>query len=526
MISRPIPFAFSCLLLAIAGLTVARADSAPPLNVLFIAVDDLKPSIGAYGDPMAVTPNLDRLSDSGITFLNNHCQQAICGASRASIMTGMRPDSTRVWLFGQRMREINPDTLTIPQHFMNEGYTTTAVGKIFDPRCVNGKYDPESWSIPHKTYSDLIWHPDYPKPVNGSYHNAVSKEAYEAAVANGLEGYKAIDQYLRQHNGRPAVEATDVPDNAYKDGAIALRAIEMLKDLDQAGKPFFLAVGFVKPHLPFVAPQKYWDLYDRKKVRVHPFQNKSSHPVDKAYHGSGELKGYSDIPNTMNSYSDDATDFLAEEKQVELIHGYYACTSYVDAQVGKLLDALEACGQADNTVVILWGDHGFHLGDHGLWHKHTNLEQATRSPLMIRAPGFDQPLVARAPTEFVDVFPTLCELAGIPTPETLDGKSLVPMMSEADVSIKPFAVSQYPYEGCMGYSIRTDRYRYTEWLHDWRTSERYSPDLVRGRELYDYEKDPMETMNRVDDPEHSEILKGLQDQMYRFFEESRLKQNS
>lgn len=489
--------------------------------MLFIAVDDLKPSIGAYGDQMAITPNIDRLANVGTVFLNNHCQKAICGPSRASLMTGRRPDSIRVWRFLQRMREINPDTLTIPQHFMNQGYTTTAIGKIYDSRNVNGQYDPESWSIPHKTYSDCMWNADLPRPF-GQYRNSTSKQAYAAAVAKGLKGHKAIDEFMRLGNGRPAVESMDVPDDAYKDGAMALRAIEMLKDLKQSKKPFFLGVGFAKPHLPFVAPKKYWDMYDRKDIHVHPFQSKTSDAVDMAYHRCGELKGYTDIPNSFNSHSGDPKTHLAEDKQRELIHGYYACTSYVDAQIGKLLDALEATGQSENTIVVLWGDHGFHLGDHGLWHKHTNFEQATRSPLIISAPGIEKQ-TTKAPTEFIDIFPTLCELAGLPTPEKIDGKSLVSMMEKPDVSVKPFAVSQYSNKGCMGYSIRTERFRYTEWIKNWRTFKPYDPDLVLGRELYDYEKDSGETMNLVDQPEYETESKEMHEMLKSFFEDCRKK---
>lgn len=500
------------------------SSAAKPPNVLFIAVDDLKPSIGAFGDSMAITPSMDRLAEAGTVFLNSHCQKAICGPSRASLMTGMRPDSIRVWVFGERMREINPDIISIPEHFMNHGYTTTAMGKIYDPRNVNDKWDTESWSIPHKEYGDLHWHPDYPTPINGQYFNEASQKSYDEAVAKGLQGYSAIDQYMRKGDGRPAVECMDVPDNAYKDGAIALCAIETLKELGKGDKPFFLGVGFAKPHLPFVAPKKYWDLYDRKKISIHPFQKKSSNPVDMAYHTSGELKGYTDIPNTMNSYSDDQGKWLAEDKQLELIHGYYACTSYVDAQVGLIMEALRENGLSENTVVVLWGDHGFHLGDHGLWHKHTNFEQATRSPLIISAPGFKKGSAA-APAEFIDIFPTLCELTGLPNPGKLDGKSLVPMMQDPTAAVKPVAVSQYSYNGCMGYSIRTERYRYTEWVKDWRTFLPVDPNRVRGRELYDYQKDPDETMNQVDNPEYRNVLKEMQKKMLEFYEECRRKSN-
>ena len=504
-------------------LSLALSTRAKPSlpNVLFIAVDDLKPSIGAFGDALAITPNLDQLAEVGTVFLNNHCQKAICGPSRASLMSGMRPDTIRVWEFGQRMREINPDLLSLPEHFKNHGYVTTAIGKIYDPRNVNDQWDEESWSIPHKSWSDFRFHPAYRDVVNGQHHSERAKAVSAEAKAKGVVGYQAMRKYLFEEDVWAVTEclAENVPDHAYVDGAIALRAVEMLKELGASDTPFFLGVGFAKPHLPFVAPKKYWDLYDREKLRIHPFQTKSRYAVDMAYHTSGELKSYSGIPSEMNSYADDPEKWLSEQKQLELIHGYYACASYVDAQIGKLMKALVESGLSDDTIVVVWGDHGFHLGDHGLWHKHTNFEQATRSPLLMVAPGFIKGAVD-APTEFIDLFPTLCELTGLPVPEQLDGISLVPAMKEPSFSVKPFAVSQYSYNGCMGYSIRTDRFRYTEWIQDWRTFDPYDPARVKGRELYDYDKDPCETINRVDDSAYKRIRKGMERHLHAFFKEA------
>ncbi len=513
--------AYTLLLIAafISGLSIAKK----PPNILFIAVDDLKPSINCFGDDFAITPNIDRLAETGTVFQNNHCQQALCGPSRASIMTGLRPDTLGIWFFGQRMREIRPETVTMPEFFKNSGYETTAIGKIYDPRNVNDRVDPESWSIPHKTRADHIFHPDHPEPIPGHYQSDKARNAYNEARAKGLTQFNDIFRFMKTLEANPPVERLDynLPDNAYTDGGIAMGAVEILKDLSKREKPFFFAVGFWKPHLAFTAPKKYWDLYDRSEISVHPYQHKSKNAVDVAYHTNGELKGYANIPPNFDSYSENDEDHLPEETQIELIHGYYAATSYIDAQVGRLLDALEDIGIADNTIIVLWGDHGFHLGDHGLWHKHSNFEQATRSPLVISAPGIDKQVVTSAPTEFIDVFPTLCELAGLKAPVDLDGVSLTPLMKGQKQTVKPIAVSQYPRGDLMGYSIRTERYRYTEWINNWRTSDPYDPELVHGRELYDYLKDPMETSNVAADPHYSETLSELQNLMQDFFEESR-----
>ncbi|MEM9299081.1 MAG: sulfatase [Bacteroidota bacterium] len=506
------------LLFTLALSCLSNAQKTP--NILFIAVDDLNTNLGCYGDGFAISPNIDRLAKMGTVFGNNHCQQAICGPSRASIMTGLRQDTLKIWEFGQRMREINPDTITLPQFFKEKGYETTCIGKIYDFRNVNGENDPESWSIPSKTFEDYHFHPDYQKPVNGHYQSPHSKKLFEEAKSQGLKDYFSISKYMKEHDGMPAVECMEeeLPDNSYTDGAIALAATELLKQLNQGGKPFFLGVGFNKPHLPFAAPKKYWNMYDRKDISIHPFQKRSSNPVLRAYHSSGELKSYSGIPK-FNSYSDHTDNHLPLDQQKELIHGYYACVSFVDAQVGKLLDTLEDQGIVDNTVVVLWGDHGFHLGDHGLWHKHTNFEQATRSPLIISAPNIASKQISAAPTEFIDVFPTLCELAGLVPLPRLEGKSLVPLMKGGMTSVKPFALSQYPRgKDVMGYSIRTENYRYTEWIKGgWRTFKSYDPKLVIGRELYDYQKDPMEKFNIWQQTEKQEVLKKMQTHLHQFF---------
>ncbi len=239
--------------------------------------------------------------------------------------------------------------------------------------------------------------------------------------------------------------------------------------------------------------------------------------MELAYHNSPELRSYKGVPD-FDSYSNDENEHMPAEKQKELIHGYYACTSFVDAQVGRLLDALKEQGLSENTAIILWGDHGWHLGDHGLWCKHTTFEQATRSPMIIVSPGIERVGQTTAPSEFVDVFPTLCDLVGVAIPGNIDGTSLVPMMKDPSASVKKVAVSQWPRgKSAMGYALRNQRYRYVEWIEDCRMTDKYDAGKVVGRELYDYEKDPMETVNVVADPEYAAVVEAMNRQLQDFF---------
>ena len=500
-------------------------------NVLFIAVDDLKPVLGCYGDKLVKTPNIDRLAKRGTIFMQNYCQQAVSGPTRASLMTGMRPDYTKIWDLKTKMRDVNPDILSLPQYFISQGYSTQGIGKIYDPRCVDDALDLPSWSVPYYKRSDKYISKSTGKP-EGQYQLPETKALFvkytKEGEAKGLKG-KELTDYVGNLI-KPSVECADVPDNAYNDGSNALYAKDILAQLAKGGKPFFFAVGFSKPHLPFVAPKKYWDLYKREQMPLAPFQQKAKNGPEIGYHTAAELLAYSDIP-PIASFSDQKVGMdLPIDKQKELIHGYYAATSYTDAQVGILLDALDSLGLSKNTIIVLWGDHGWHLGDHNLWCKHTNFEQATHAPLLISAPGI-QPSKTKSPSEFVDIFPTLCDLIGIIIPDHLDGKSLVPMMKDPKVSVKEFSVSQYPRPAnkienarlgwsdgeFMGYSIRTEKYRYTIWLKDtFRSYKPYSKDLVVASELYDYEKDPNETVNVVDEKSYASVTKNMNDKMLHF----------
>lgn len=527
-------------ILTLVGLSVAQISARErKLNVLFIAIDDLKPILGCYGDNLVKTPNIDRLASRGTVFQQNYCQQAVSGPTRASLMTGMRPDYTRVWDLKTKMRDVNPDILSIPQYFISKGYQTAGIGKVYDSRCVDDEEDKPSWSIPYYNKADKYYDVKTGIPAGGQYQLPATKALFKKYTAEGqakgLKG-KEFGDYVAKLI-KPSVECADVPDNAYNDGANTLQAKVIMAELAKGSQPFFFAVGLSRPHLPFVAPKKYWDLYKRDQMPLAPFQQKAKNSPDMAYHTAAELYAYSDIPE-ISSFSDQKVGLdMSVEKQKELIHGYYAATSYTDAQVGILLNTLDSLGLSKNTIIVLWGDHGWHLGDHNLWCKHTNFEQATHAPLIISAPGINSNKT-KSPSEFIDIFPTLCDLSGIAIPSHLDGKSLVPVMKNPKASVKDFSMSQYPRtldkldterlgwsDGqYMGYSLRAGQYRYTIWMKDsFRSYKPFNKNLIVATELYDYDKDPNETVSVANDPKYTEILKGLHKQMIGFLDSARNK---
>ena len=452
-----------------------------PLNVLFIAVDDLRPSFGAaYGGPIK-TPNLDKLAARGTTFLRAYCQQAVCSPSRTSLLTGQRPDTTRVYDLVKHFRDTIPNVVTLPQHFKQNGYHAEGMGKIYH----GGLDDEKSWSVPH-------WSPR--KPMWGPEGQAVQQRKLQAAKAAG-EDVERIGGRLRG----PAWESVDnVPDNYFGDGALSEHAIETLNTIGKSDKPFFLAVGFARPHLPFVAPKKYWDLYKDGDIKLPAnYRKEPENAVPVALHTWGELRSYDGIPKTGP---------VSDEQARKLVHGYYAAASYMDAQVGRVLDELDRLGLRQNTVVVLWGDHGWSLGEHGLWCKHTNFEDSVRAPLLLSVPGQKRPgAKTRALAEFVDIYPTLCAAAGLPLPAGLAGKSLLPLANNPNATIKTLAFSQYPRGNqqtgrVMGYSMTNGRYRYTEWGD-------------RGAELYDHQTDPAENVNLAGKPENQPLLERLSRQL-------------
>ena len=459
---------------------------------------------------MAQTPYMDEFSKKSTVFLNNHTQQAICGPSRASLMTGKRPDYTKVRDLKTKMRDMVPDIVTIPQYFKEQGYQTVGLGKIFDPRCVDKQRDKPSWSTPFLPEHKLDYPSAYGPPAIGFYQNPEIKEKIRALRNEAKsKGEKNLGKYVRDRY-KPPFAMSEAPDAAYVDGALAVQTIKLLDSYkDQKTKPFFLAVGFKRPHLPFTAPKKYWDLYDSSKFEIAGFQGDSKNGPRIAYHSSGELRSYI-TPEISYEVSENKRVVLSETFQKKLIHGYYAATSFVDAQIGKILDKLKATGLDKNTIVVVWGDHGWHLGDHGLWNKHSNFEQATRSPLIIYDPSIKKQIQVTSPTEFVDIFPTLCEASGLQIPSNLDGVSLLPLVKGEQLSVKPFAVSQYTNSNKTGYSFRTDRYRYTVWIEDKKSTDPIFQSDIFAEELYDYKLDPNETQNFSEAEDKSNLMRRFQ----------------
>jgi iduronate 2-sulfatase len=455
----------------------ALSAAAPKPNVLLICVDDLKPQLGCYGDTLAHSPNIDRLAARGMVFTRAYCNQAVCGPSRNSLLTGLRPASTGIYDLGTNIRQVTPDVVTLPQFFKQQGYLAEGLGKVF--HIGHGNLgDPVSWSVPFWKEQVIA----YALPESGASGGPTREEAFFA------------NDFRKPINDLPkgaAWEAADVPDEAYPDGRIAAEAIKRLQAAKtKPEQPFFLAVGFVKPHLPFCAPKKYWDLYDRSAFKLAARQTAPDDAPPYAPQFNIELPNYRDIPGKRP---------LEDDLQRTLIHGYYAAMSYMDAQLGKVLDELDRLGLANNTVVVLWGDNGWHLGDHGMWCKHTNYEQAARIPVIIAAPGIAKPGTrSDALIETVDIFPTLRELAGLKTVsvnQPLDGTSLVPLLKRRWFAKEKEAVFHaYPRgnreKGPMiGRALRTERYRLVEWKVPGAPSD--TADL----ELYDYRTDPEETRN-------------------------------
>ena len=358
-------------------------------NILFIAIDDLKPTLGAYGDTMVHSPTLDQLAEQGAVFLNNHCQFAVCGPSRASLLTGKYPDHNHVWGF-YNIRESDPGVVTLPQYFKQHGYTTVNISKIFDQRTVDRYWDSLSWSktaFPLSETQLIPWFNEETGPVTTYFYQSEHVKAeFARRKPEAEEQDKHPIRYTQQYI-KPATECLEMPDDAYKDGVFAKKAMSDLEELASEDPPFFLAVGFERPHLPWTAPKRYWDRYDRQDFDTAAFRRHATHDAGYYYHNSNELRSYTDEKgNKVYARLADGIPLPAAE-QKKLIHGYYAAVSYIDAQVKKIMDRVVELGLEENTIVVVWGDHGWHLGDHGMWGKATNFEQATRSPMIIKVPG-------------------------------------------------------------------------------------------------------------------------------------------
>lgn len=477
----------------IAGSTWAGGQIHKRPNILFIAVDDLRPDLGCYGNEYIITPNIDKLAASSTVFNRAYCQVAVCNPSRASLMTGLRPDSVKVWDLRVHFRDTMPDIVTLPQHFKNNGYYANAYGKMYH-YIYGAMEDPASWSGEKLPMNSKDW--------TWSKETIKAKQALKKKLK--AEGWSDGDVNRIRAT---ATSCEDVPDHARFDGAMTDHALGKLEELKGHSEPFFLGVGFFQPHLPFSAPKKYWDMYDPKKIpsAANPF------PIDgapgMAMNTMYELRDYMDFLHT----AEPSKGSLTEEQQRRLKHGYAASVTFVDAQIGRLLDYLDESGLADNTVVIIWGDHGWKLGEHRSWGKQTAYEIDAQVPLIIHNPtaktkgGSTDALV-----EFIDVYPTLCELAGIPAPDHLEGKSLRPLMDDPKMSWSDAAFSQFhrEYKGTryMGHSIRTDRYRYVEWVN-------MDTQETAEKELYDHTNDPMENTNIAKKLENKELLNALSTQL-------------
>ncbi|MDE0840176.1 MAG: sulfatase, partial [Kiritimatiellae bacterium] len=327
---------------ALASLTsVSQADDVRP-NVLFIAIDDLRPELGCYGNFWIKSPNIDRLAAEGTLFSRAYCQVSVCGASRASLLTGLRPTQKRFRNFDTHVEKDAPSAMTLPEEFKNNGYHCISNGKIF--------HHPEDTA--ERSWSETPWRPE------------ISNIAFFAPDSKNMIHPKS--------KRGPVFESPDVPDNAYKDGQVAEKTIEDLKRMKALDKPFFLACGFIRPHLPFYAPKKYWDLYDREEIALADNQYRPQNSP-KSLKGSGEFRKYHNRNIKLNS----------DEWHRDMRHGYYACVSYVDALLGRVLQTLDELELRENTIIVLWGDHGWHLGEHNFWGKHNVMHLSTRSPMII-----------------------------------------------------------------------------------------------------------------------------------------------
>ena len=472
---------FSVILVFTYQQTGAKTE-AKQKNVLFIFSDDMNTELNCYGNSLIHSPNIDRLAEKGTHFTHAYCQWSVCGPSRASILSGQMPAQTGVRDLKTQLRDVNPDIVTLPQYFKNKGYVTAAVGKIFDPRTVDDGHDKISWTIPYNiNYS-------YPKEY-GSFIKGQYRVKNNTATEMGPEG---------------------VGDDGYLDGQICLDALSKLENFaSKPNQPFFLAVGFKKPHIPFISPKEYWDLYQRENMPLSEFQQLAEGSPEFSLF-KPEPKQYDDIPDVW-TYDDvnKGDGILDTAIQKQLIHGYYACISYVDAQVGKLISKLDELGLDDNTIVVFISDHGYHLGDHNQWGKHTQLENGVHVPFIIYELG----LKARqcdATVDLLDLYPTLTNMVFQTNPENTTGKSLMPLLEGQESN--NIAVSEFRSSGHSSYSFRDDKNRLTLWMKstdDRPDQQEWKSDRISTVELFDYDTDQLERINLYDNPVYKNVVKSL-----------------
>ena len=471
----------ACITSIFIFVVLAVSADSKPLNFVHIIMDDLRTEgLATYGGGPMVTPNLDRLASEGVVFKRAFANFPSCGASRASLLTGLRPSQNRFTRYDARIDVDAPGVITLPGYLKQNGYRTVSLGKVIHPRGDTR----DAWSIEP-------WDAKYAEDNKTSYFDYSKPENIDAFLSSCKK--RGICSPSGDGKG-PAYEWADVPDETYIDGKTAGAAVAALEKLKEADVPFYVAVGFVKPHLPFTAPQKYWDLYDRDEIGMSPAAFKPENAPEPAWHPSGELRDWYDgVPEIPPRWIDNVPPDTARI----LRHGYFAATSYSDAQVGKVLDALERLELTDNTVVILSGDHGFSLGDHTLWNKHSLFTLATQSPLIIRKPGGETGKAVSGVVEYVDLYPTVVELAGLPMPRHLQGASLAASLDDVDAPTKPAVFTRYQ----SGENIHTDRYSYSAWFEEGK---------MTGHMLFDHDTDRLETVNVADHPEYISVTEDLQ----------------
>jgi arylsulfatase A-like enzyme len=476
-----------------------------PPNILFIISHDFGPTIGCFGDPQAVTPNMDWLAEqNSLCFERHYAQWPLCGPSRANIWTGCRPPTTQRYdntsFFPEFRRRMGPDFTTLPEHFKSHGYASVGIWQLLH----GFERDDQSWDEP-------CWHPTLPTPEIPDfippghldhYYWWVSDEAF-ALVKKRMDRWQAIGNELnepRRYRG-PAVEAPDVPDNAYVEGQATDKAIEWLEQCD-GDKPFFLGVGYEIGHLPFCAPKKYWNLYHRDLLSI-------LGAADQPPGSPDWVMGDREPAQYYWQHSYDEVWHPTYEQQKELLHGHYAAISYWDAQIGRLIDTLERTGLRDNTIVVVTTDHGFNDGQHGYFGKHNMWEDALHVPLIINVPGYEpsQPMTHRL-SEHVDLYPTLCDLCNLPKPNFLEGSSLVPLMEDPQRKWKKAVFSwrrpmyhdlKKGYHEARG--MRTERYRLTVYVDA-------DGDTIFV-ELFDHKRDPFETVNLALDSANADLVRTL-----------------
>lgn len=506
-------FTFLSLLLIFSSCKeeISTKDNTKQPNILFVSIDDLRPTLGVYDDLTAVTPNIDALANDGVTFRQTFSQSAVCAPSRASLMTGVRPDSTQVWHLGDKFRKINPKAVTMPQYFAQHGYHTVNIGKIFH----NYMPDSISWDEPDLRPSRYL-QPDWIGRDGETFYISAAVNKSQAKKRDSLLKLRPI-RYADGWNTGPAWEAADVHDTLYYDGAQTKLAKNTLSRLASMDKPFYLGMGYFRPHLPFAVPKKYWDLYDRDSIPLPENPKVPENAPNFTMNSMYELRhydGFNKIGHPQSKYT------MSQDTTRILRHGYYASVSYVDALLGDLINHLKELDIYDNTIIVVWGDHGWKLGDHNSWGKMTNYNIDLQVPLIVRYPNpSNTGAQTHRLTELVDIFPSLCELAAIEVPSYMQGSSFVPLLDNPETPWKKAVFSQFhrrPKVAAdggryMGYSINTETHHYIEW-YTWDHKKKQRGDYVNA-ELYDRINDPTETNNIVNNYKESKLVNDLATQL-------------